>query len=96
VCIPLGLAYVQYAESQKESGMYKAAINSYLKSMNFKPDPNLYMIIANLYDNKLNDPDRAIRYYQKFLDNLKNSKTHFTSEYIYTVKQRLEYLKAFR
>jgi len=96
VRVQLGLTYVLYAESQKESGMYKAAINSYLKSMNFKPDPNLYMIIANLYDNKLNDPDKAIRYYQKFLDNLKNSKTHFTSEYIYTVKQRMEFLKAFR
>ena len=96
VCVQLGLTYVLYAESQKESGMYKAAISNYLKAMNLKPDPSLYMIIANLYDNKLNDPDKAIRYYQRFLDNLKNSKTHFTSDYIYTVRQRLEFLKAFR
>ncbi len=95
VCAQLGLTYVLIAESQKESGMYKEAINSSLKAMNFKPDPNLYMIIANLYDNKLNDPDKAIRYYQKFLANYKKSKMKFTPDYIESVKKRVEFIKAF-
>jgi tetratricopeptide (TPR) repeat protein len=74
--------------------MYQEAIDSYLNAMNLKPDPNLYMITANLYDEKLNDREKAIYYYQKFLDNVKNSKINFTADYIDTVKQRLHYLKS--
>ena len=95
VCAQLGFTYMLIAESQKESGMYKAAIDSYLMAMNLKPDPNMYMIIANLYDNKLNDTDKAIRYYQKFLANYRKSKMKFTPEYIESVKKRVEFLKAF-
>ena len=74
--------------------MYKEAIESYLNAMNLKPDPNIYMIIGNLYDKKLNDKEKAIYFYQKFLDNLKNARMNFTPEYIETVKQRLEFLKS--
>jgi tetratricopeptide (TPR) repeat protein len=89
----LGLTYVLYAESQKANGIYLKAIKSYLKAQNLKPDPNLYMIIANLYDNKLNDKKKAIYYYQKFLDNAKYSKEKISPVYKETVKQRLEFLK---
>jgi len=81
-------------ESQKGNRMYKEAIESYLNAMNLKPDPNIYMIIGNLYDKKLNDKEKAIYFYQKFLDNLKNARMNFTPEYIETVKQRLEFLKS--
>ena len=72
----------------------RKSIRSYQKSLDLKPDPNIYMIIGNLYDEKLTDRAKAIYYYQKFLDNLGDSKMNFTSEYIDTVKERLEYLKA--
>ncbi len=91
--VQLGLTYVLYAESQKANSMYPQAIKSYLKAQNLKPDPNLYMIIANLYDNKLNDKKKSIYYYQKFLDNAKYSKEKISPVYKETVKQRLEFLK---
>jgi tetratricopeptide (TPR) repeat protein len=93
VSVQLGLTYILLGESQKGNGMYKEAIESYLSAMNLKPDPNIYMIIGNLYDEKLNDKEKAIYFYQKFLDNVKNARMNFTPEYIETVKQRLEFLK---
>jgi tetratricopeptide (TPR) repeat protein len=92
--IQLGLTYILYAESQKSNGMYKEAIASYLKGQSIKPDPNIYMIIANLYDEKVNDRGKAIYYYQMFLDNLKNARMSFTPDYALTIKNRLEYLKS--
>ena len=90
----LGLTYILYAESQKGEGMYKESIRSYLKSLDLKPDPNIYMIVGNICDEKLNERGNAIYYYQKFLDNLKDSRMTFTREYLDTVRDRLEYLKA--
>ena len=93
VNIQLGLTYILYAESQKDNGMYKDAIESYLKAQVIKPDPNIYMIIANLFDEKLNDKKNAVCYYQKFLDNLKDARMNFTPEYAETIKTRLAYLQ---
>ena len=89
----LGLTYILLGESQKDNGMYQKAIVSYKKSLGFKPDVNIYLIIANLYDEKLKEWDKAIYYYQKFLDNLKSTTMTFTPEYAETIKKRLEYLK---
>jgi tetratricopeptide (TPR) repeat protein len=89
----LGLTYTLYAESQKSNGMYKDAIASYLKALEINPYPNIYMIIANLYDEKLNDRKNAIYYYQKYLDNLETFKISFSPEYVETIKKRLEFLK---
>jgi len=93
VNLQLGLTYVLYAESQKSNVMYQDAIASYLKAQSIKSDPNIYMIIANIYDEKFNDKEKAIYYYQKFLDNFKNSKMNFTPDYVETIKKRLEFLK---
>ncbi len=91
--LQLRLTYILYAESQKGNGMYQEAIASYLKAQNIKCDPNIYMIIANLYDVKINDKEKAIFYYQKFLDNIKDATMNFTPEYAETIKQRLQYMK---
>jgi tetratricopeptide (TPR) repeat protein len=91
----LGLTYILSGESQKDNGMYQKAIASYKKSLGFKPDVNIYLIIANLYDEKLKDSDKAIYYYQKFLDNQKSATMYFTPEYSKTIRQRLEYLKTY-
>lgn len=89
----ISMASVMLAESQKKGGMYKEAIESYLNAIKTSPDINLYMIIANLYDEKLDDPKNAIYYYDLFLGKIKASKINFQSEYIESVQQRAAYLK---
>jgi len=88
-----GITYLMVAENQKQAGLNKAAIDSYLKAHVYVNDPNIYMIIGNIYDEKLNNPQKAIYYYQLFLDNLKNSRMTFTADYIDAIKKRVEYLR---
>ena len=47
------------------------------------------MIIANIYDEKLNNNEKAIYYYQRFLNAQKSSKTKFTPEYIEKVEKSI-------
>ncbi|MGD0341396.1 MAG: hypothetical protein ABSA76_06795 [Bacteroidales bacterium] len=89
----LGLTYVLCAESQKSNESYKDAIDSYLKAYSINSDPNLNMIVANIYDEKINNREKAIYYYQRFLKTQKNSKMNFSSEYIEKVEKRLKFLK---
>ena len=89
----LGLTYVLCAESQKADEEYRNAIASYLKAYAINSDPNINMIIANIYDEKLNNKERAIYYYQRFLNTRKSSKMRFPPEYIEKVQKRLEFLK---
>ena len=91
--IQLRLNYNLLAESQKNGGLYHEAIASYLKAQTFAPDPLRDMTIANLYDDKLKDKEKAIFYYEKFLDNLKNNKMRFTQGYKESIEKRVEYLK---
>jgi tetratricopeptide (TPR) repeat protein len=89
----LGLTYVLCADSQKRNENYKDAIGSYLKAYSINGNPNLNMIIANIYDEKLNNRERAIYYYQRFLNTQKKSKMSFPAEYIENIEKRLEFLK---
>jgi tetratricopeptide (TPR) repeat protein len=89
----LGISYLMVAENQKQAGLNKASIETYLKAQVYVNDPNLYMIIGNIYDEKLNNPQKAIYYYQMFLDNLKNARMNFTADYVDAIKKRVEYLK---
>jgi tetratricopeptide (TPR) repeat protein len=89
----LGITYLLNAESQKSNGMYKESIAGYLKADAINSNPNLYMIVANIYDEKLKNSERAIYYYQMFLDNYKHIQKNFTPEYIGSIEKRLEFLK---
>ena len=89
----MGIASIMLAESQKNGGYYKEAISSYLTAQKYSSDVNLYMIIANLYDEKLKDTPKAIYYYELFLDKTKKSQMRFKTDYIDKVKERLEFLK---
>jgi tetratricopeptide (TPR) repeat protein len=89
----LALTHTLIADSQKENGNYKVAIGNYLKAYAVNNDPNLNMVIANIYDEKLHNKDRAIYYYQRFLNTQKNSRLRLPPEYLDTVVKRLEYLK---
>ena len=89
----MGFTYVMLAEVLKAAGQYQEAIATYLNAQKIESDENLYMIIANLYDEKLNDPAKAIYYYQLFLNNIKTTKMSFSSYYVVSIKKRLEFLK---
>ncbi len=89
----LGLSYTLLAESQKGNGMYRDAITSFLHAQAINDNPNIYMIIANLYDEQLNDSKNAIKYYQAFLDNIKRTGGTFSAKYLDSIKERLEFLK---
>ena len=89
----MGIATIMLAEAQKNAGFYKDAISSYLTAQKYSSDVNLYMIIANLYDEKLKDTPKAIYYYELFLDKIKKSRMTFKPDYIDKVKERLEFLK---
>jgi tetratricopeptide (TPR) repeat protein len=93
VQLQLHLTYNYKAESQKAGGQYRDAIDTYRKALSVKGDPNIYMQIANIYDEKLKDREKAISYYQMFLDNIKGSGMMFQKEYVETVRKRLDYLK---
>ncbi len=89
----VGLTHYLIADSQKEKGSYRDAIASYNKAYAINSDPNINMVIANIYDEKLNNKERAITYYQRFLNTVKSSKTKFPPSYFEKIEKRLEYLK---
>jgi tetratricopeptide (TPR) repeat protein len=89
----VGLTHYLCADSQRDNGNYKDAIASYLKAYAINSDPNINMIIANIYDEKLNNKERAITYYQKFLNTQKSSKMKYPPAYIEKIEKRVEYLK---
>lgn len=89
----LGLNNILLAEVLKKDKQYKQAINAYLKSQEFRTDVNVFMIIANIYDEKLNDIPKAIRYYELYLNKLKTSKTEYDTDYTESVRKRIESLK---
>lgn len=93
VLMQLSLNHVFLADILKADGLYKEAIDTYLKAQKFRPDMNINMIIANIYDEKLKDIPNAIRYYQLFIDGYKSSKMKFTPEYVASIQKRLDYLK---
>jgi hypothetical protein len=89
----LGLNYILLAEVLKSDSQYPGAINAYINSQEFRADNSVYMIIANLYDEKLNDSPKAIRYYELFLNKIKNSTDKRETDYIDSVTKRIESLK---
>jgi tetratricopeptide (TPR) repeat protein len=89
----MGIASIMLAEAQKADGLYKDAINTYLGSLKLSSDLNLYMIIANLYDEKLKDTTKAIKYYELFLNKIKTDKISYKSDYVESIKERKEFLK---
>lgn len=90
--LQLSRAYILLGEELKSDGQYKEAIDAYIRSQDNRSDPSISMIIANIYDEKLNDIPKAIYYYQKFLNNQKNS-GFASDEYMQKIKDRVEALK---
>jgi tetratricopeptide (TPR) repeat protein len=88
----LGLGNLLLAEQLKNDGQYSKAIAAYIKSQEFRSDDNVIMIVANLYDEKLKDTPKAIRYYEMYLNRIKNAKD-YDSKYLESIRARLDALK---
>ncbi|MBI5008089.1 MAG: hypothetical protein HZB98_00195, partial [Bacteroidia bacterium] len=91
--IQLGRTYFLCALVLQDDNLFKDAIDYYNRALEIDHNINVLMVIANLYDEELNDRDNAIKYYRTFLERIKGSEIAFPSEYIEQVKKRLEYLE---
>jgi tetratricopeptide (TPR) repeat protein len=89
----LSHTYVSLAQILKTDERYKESIDNYLAGQKYGPERNTDIIIANIYDEKLNDIPNAIKYYQKVLTNYKNNKMPASSKYYESVQNRLDFLK---
>jgi tetratricopeptide (TPR) repeat protein len=89
----LSYNYVSLGETLKSDGQYKEAIDNFLTGQKYGMDLNIDMIIANIYDEKLNDIPNALKYYQLFLNRYKNSKMKFSPKYVDAIQQRFDFLK---
>lgn len=88
----LSYSHVSLAEILKTEGIYKEAVDSYLLGQKLSADMNIDMIVANLYDEKINDIPKALYYYQLFMDANKNNK-RYSKKYIEKIQARIDYLK---
>jgi tetratricopeptide (TPR) repeat protein len=88
----LSFSHVSLADVLKSDGIYKEAVENYLLGQKLSSDMNIDMIVANLYDEKMNDIPKALYYYQLFMDANKNSK-RYSKKYIETIQSRIDYLK---
>lgn len=85
--------YYMLAEVLKSDGLYEEAITNYLLGQKLTSDINTTMIVANIYDEKLNNIPKSIYYYELYLNSMKSVKSNRGSEYIEKVKKRVEFLK---
>ncbi len=83
---------VLLADSYKDSSQYNEAIKFYSKSLDYKYSARICMTIANIYDDKIKNYNKAILYYQLFLNNLQKDEFAMGDEYIANIKKRLDWL----
>lgn len=93
---PSQIAYthMMLGEAYKDDGKYREAIDNYMKCQRYDPKISVSMMIANIYDEKLNDQPKAITYYKRFLAEYKNSGVPYPEEYITNIRERLGFLES--
>jgi tetratricopeptide (TPR) repeat protein len=91
--IQLGRTYFLCALVFQNAGLFKDAIDYYNRALEIDQNVSVLMVIANLYDESLNDRANAIKYYRIFLERIKGSEVAYPPEYINQIKKRLEYLE---
>ncbi|NVO11650.1 MAG: tetratricopeptide repeat protein [Bacteroidales bacterium] len=79
------------ADSYRDTSLYNEAIKYYTKSLDTKYAPRICLTIANLYDEKIRNYDKAIFYYQLFFNNYQKNE-YFKDEYIGNIRKRLNWL----
>lgn len=80
--------YGEIAGSNEHLEKYKKAAFAYQKALQFKEDPTIYYLLANLYDGKLKDKKNAVMYYKKYVA----SKPSKKQTYIAYAKSRIDEL----
>lgn len=88
-----GLNHILLAETLKKEKQYSGAISEYIKSQVYRSDKNIYLTVANLYDEKLKDYPKAIYYYELFLRRTKSTSDEFDARYNESITRRIESLK---
>lgn len=89
----LSYTYTMLGETYKADGMYKDAIENYLEGQKLNPNVSVSMMIANIYDERLNDMPNAIIFYRKFLSEYKSGLVSYPEEYIGNIRKRLSWLE---
>lgn len=96
----LGPAIIQLSATHSTLGMvfiedhnYSEAINNLLKSDQYFKNPGLIWTVAYLYDEKLNNPSKAIYYYRQCIADNRNSPAPMTANELKPIRDRLEYLE---
>ena len=89
----MALAFTRTGDSQRESGLYREAITSYLEAQERMFIPNNYLLIAGIFDTGLHETHDAITYYQKYLDSMKDNINIMLEDHLEKVKLRMEYLR---
>ncbi len=84
--------HVLIADSYKDSSLFNEAIKHYTISFNNKYTARICMTIAHIYDKEMKNYDKAIYYYQLFLNNPGKNEFSLGPDYIQNVKKRLDYL----
>ncbi len=89
----LGITHLNLGQKMQTLKDHENAIDSYVRSYELTHNPSLLMLIANVYDETLQDSQRAITYYKQYLSAIKEQGGTFTAEYLNSIRSRIEYLE---
>ena len=89
----IALAYTRTGDVQKEAGLYRDAVKSYMEALARMDIPNNFLLIANILDNDLHDTTGAVLYYNKYLDSMENNINIMLEDHLEKIKLRAEFLR---
>ena len=93
VKVEIAQAYFRKGDALKGAGLYEDAISSYLSSCEVYEIPNMYMLIANIYDENLHDSGNAVKYYDKYYNLMIRDKNVMLEDYLEKIKMRADFLR---
>ncbi|HEX2969580.1 MAG TPA: hypothetical protein VHO46_10815, partial [Bacteroidales bacterium] len=86
----MGMTYLSLGSQQKADSLYVEAVSSYTTAYETWGNTGVLMMIANIYDENLNNPEKAVSFYKKFIT---VSQMSNYPDYIGSIKKRIEYLE---
>lgn len=90
----LGVTHMNNGQAVYLLNDYNKALDNYLKCYELTKNTTVLMLIANVYDENLNNPARALPYYRQFLSIYKTKKNvTYTEDYITSIRNRVDYLE---
>jgi tetratricopeptide (TPR) repeat protein len=91
--VQLGVTHMMLAEEYKVDSLYKKAAENYVKAIELTHNSSINIMLANLYDELMGNPVKAIYYYKQFFSGIANAKGTFPADYIESLRKRLAYLE---